>query len=151
MLSDDMKYLVDDYGAYVADLSSPFIKSIDDAIDDWVYNQNDIDELFDCGPDYFCDEAQTFMIYDNELYNVVVKCDIDSTKNVSGCSRLYWYDGVSSKTYEKIPRESYPKPKTYKPLMIMCEINVDGMHETMERILSHVQNMPDVKSAVEVK
>lgn len=142
-LNDELKYLVSDYGAFVPVEDSNYpIETIEDAIEAYL-NSQDLNELFDCGPDYFTDEDQTYIIFNNELYDVTVRCLIDSSKNMPNCSRMYWFDGIDKSTYKLVPKDQYPKKKAYNQYVLTVSL-VDN--RSIENLCESIRNITGVNS-----
>ena len=64
-------------------------------------------DYFDCGQGYYQDEAGLICKIGNKFYEVVLRAEIDSSKQDRG-DRLYWVDRISNVEYEEIEK---PQPK----------------------------------------
>lgn len=85
------------------------------------YFSEDMYDFFDCGQGYYEDEVELIAKIDNKFYKVIVKAEIDSSKQDHG-DRLYWLEGVQEVSYKEIEK---PKEKVKKTINISFEGTYD--------------------------
>ena len=96
------QYLVEDYGV----IEDKRYLISEDQIED--YFRDEAYDLFDCGQGYYQDEASAICCIGDKFYEVIIKAEIESSKQDRG-DRLYWVEYVESVTYKEIEK---PQPKT---------------------------------------
>lgn len=83
--------------------------SFDSVIKTKKYYKDNYSDFFDCGKDYYQDEATDYCYIRDILFKVTMVAEIDSTKNVEGCHRLYWVDRIKNVYLEPFDQDELNK------------------------------------------
>ena len=92
------QYLIDDYGFF----EDKYLNH--ESLIEEYFNNNDSSQYFNCGADEYQNSATVNVKIRNKYYEVYITADINSTKNMEGCERYYWFEKVESVTYEEIDK-----------------------------------------------
>lgn len=92
------QYLIDDYGFFEDNCLNH------ESLIEEYFNNKDSAQYFNCGADEYEDFATVNVKIRNKYYEVYISAEINSTKNMDGCQRYYWFENVQSVTYEEIDK-----------------------------------------------
>ena len=95
------EYLIKEYGVVE---NAKWLKC-EEQIED--YFKEDSYDLFDCGQGYSQDEASVICKIGDKFYDVLIKAEIESSKQDRG-DRLYWVESIEKVTWKEIDK---PMPK----------------------------------------